>query len=297
MARLPADEKNHFRLMKLLEYRETVAMAHVDRLLFRLYKQHLGRTTVPTIEEIYSVLSEANADFHKVTTLAEYIGQVESLLSASAQQPKMDFDMEIPQSLPENPTMKTLEHYVGKNGTDLEELVQRTQNRALQMTNDIVSSTERKLRDLVAENVLDGTFHRESREQKTWYAAKQLRPGNPQKALPTAETIIRTQSMQILNAAAVNGAQATSRLRDKLVGWRYCSNGDSRTRESHRRQNGVVAEKNHPFWDIWTPPNGYNCRCFLIPLYDPRKLESGKRPDMSLRPDPGFEFNPAKVYS
>lgn len=296
MGKLPDDERNHFLLMRILEYRENVASSHVERLLFKIYQRNIKRTTVPTIEEIYSILSEAEPDFLNVSTVAEYIGQLESILSANAQRPKMDFDIPLPQRSVEKMTFRTIENYISKTGKDLEEIRDRMKAQAIQMTTSITSATEQKLRDLVAENIIEGTLHQGSREKRTLYAARQYKPQNPKKALPTAETIIRTQTMQILNASAVKGAQATPRLRDSLVGWRYCANGDSRTRETHRQQDGVVAEKNSPYWDIWTPPNGYNCRCFLIPIYDERKLEGGKQPNMSIRPDPGFEFNPAKVY-
>lgn len=296
MGRLPDDEKNHFILMRILEYRESVAASQVERLLFKIYQRNIKRTTIPTSEEIYSILSDAETDFLNVATVAEYIGQLESILSANAQHPKVDFEIPLPERSVEKMTVRTIENYIQKTGKDLEEIRESVRMKAVQMTRDIASATEQKLRDLVAENLIEGTTHSGSREKRTLYAAKLYRPQNPKKALPTAETIIRTQTMQILNASAVNGAQSTPRLRDYLVGWRYCANGDSRTRETHRQQNGVTAEKNSPFWDVWTPPNGYNCRCFLIPLYDVRKLESGKPPNMSIRPDPGFEFNPAKVY-
>jgi len=296
MGRLPEDEKLHFRLMKLLEFRENAAMDRIRRLLFKLYQQHKGRTVAPSGEEIYNVLSEAIPDIQNAAVLAEYIGQIESILSANRQQPRIDFETGVTQNDIESTTVRTLEKYVRMAGTDLDALSQKTNASAMRIAQGITSATEKKLRYLIAENVIQSTLYSGSRNDRTLYAAKQLRPENPQKALPNAETIIRTQMMQILNASAVNGAQSTSRLREKLLGWKYCANGDSRTRESHRHQNGVVAEKNHPFWDIWTPPNGYNCRCFLIPIYDPQKLDGGKRPDMNIRPDTGFEFNPAKVY-
>ena len=36
---------------------------------------------------------------------------------------------------------------------------------------------------------------------------------------------------------------------------------DSRTRDSHRALHGKVFPHDSEFWDVWYPPNGFNCRC------------------------------------
>lgn len=37
-------------------------------------------------------------------------------------------------------------------------------------------------------------------------------------------------------------------------------------RDTHRLLDGVVKRLSDPFWRIYTPPNGWNCRCRLEKL-------------------------------
>lgn len=46
--------------------------------------------------------------------------------------------------------------------------------------------------------------------------------------------------------------------------WEYCTVQDNRVRESHRILNGVILRWDHPAWDKIFPPNGWNCRCYIV---------------------------------
>ena len=112
------------------------------------------------------------------------------------------------------------------------------------------------------------------------------------KVLPNAETVVRTESMKILNAEAWRSATEVGSYADGLLwGFSYHAVGDSRTRQTHLAQHGVCAPVDDPFWNEWTPPNGYNCRCWLISEWE--EPTSYKQPRRDLHPDPGFAFNPA----
>lgn len=84
---------------------------------------------------------------------------------------------------------------------------------------------------------------------------------------------------------------------------------DAVTRISHRGMNGVCRRLDDPFWDTWCPPNGFKCRCSVRTLsqrqVDRRsiKVDTGEVKGLiqaqdgrvvPLRPDPGFDYNPAK---
>jgi SPP1 gp7 family putative phage head morphogenesis protein len=43
----------------------------------------------------------------------------------------------------------------------------------------------------------------------------------------------------------------------------YKTIGDGRVREAHRVMDGTILPVNHPFWQLYYPPNGWNCRCFV----------------------------------
>lgn len=46
----------------------------------------------------------------------------------------------------------------------------------------------------------------------------------------------------------------------------YDAVNDSRVRPSHEAVDGVIRSVDDDFWDTFTPPVGFNCRCALIPL-------------------------------
>lgn len=46
----------------------------------------------------------------------------------------------------------------------------------------------------------------------------------------------------------------------------YSTVNDSRVRQDHEEQQGIIKHINDPFWDSWFPPNGWNCRCIVKQL-------------------------------
>lgn len=57
---------------------------------------------------------------------------------------------------------------------------------------------------------------------------------------------------------------------------------DARVRPEHAALDGVIKPVNDPFWNTYSPPLGWNCRCILI------QLEDGK-----VTPDSGIDFTAA----
>jgi len=109
--------------------------------------------------------------------------------------------------------------------------------------------------------------------------------------------------------------EATKQTRPWL---RYVAIMDARTRPLHARLHNLCLPVDHPFWDTWAPPNGWNCRCTLQSLSD-RDVERMRGqlvfepPAISARPwtnrrtgevlwvpdgiDPGWAYNPGKTGS
>lgn len=84
--------------------------------------------------------------------------------------------------------------------------------------------------------------------------------------------------------------------------WMYSAVHDSATRPEHLGHDGEVHRADDPFWDMWYPPNGYNCRCDVITLDDDdlaMMKEKGVARETSTAPidlpDPGFRQNPGKA--
>lgn len=109
------------------------------------------------------------------------------------------------------------------------------------------------------------------------------------------KTVVRTMSHTAHNAAHYVADQDPA-IQEILWGYKYVTAGDERVREEHIAMDGVTAAKNDPIWDIWWPPNGWNCRCILVSVFESEKpvgpqLVDGGQP----MPDPGFVGNPATL--
>lgn len=48
--------------------------------------------------------------------------------------------------------------------------------------------------------------------------------------------------------------------------WKYVTAGDEKVREEHKKLNGVTLPAKDPRWDKIFPPNGWNCRCRVVPM-------------------------------
>ena len=107
-----------------------------------------------------------------------------------------------------------------------------------------------------------------------------------------AETLVRTQTQLAYNAGRWQADQDPV-IQDILWGYEYVAITDDRVRPEHEAFDGTVLPKEDPFWKANWPPNGWNCRCTTIPLFEPeRKKAPSKLPDGSVaKPDKGFVGN------
>jgi SPP1 gp7 family putative phage head morphogenesis protein len=109
------------------------------------------------------------------------------------------------------------------------------------------------------------------------------------------ETLVRTQT-QLAYGAGQENANAAPEIQEILWGYEYATVGDDRVRPTHAAMDGVRAPKADPVWLIWTPPNGYNCRCSRIEVFAGDSLAVPKAPLEDVKPDDGFAFNPGRLY-
>lgn len=103
-------------------------------------------------------------------------------------------------------------------------------------------------------------------------------------------TLFRTHSQMAYHGTAWAELDANAQT---LWGYMYSTAGDERVRPEHAAMDGAILPKDHKLWQTLAPPNGWNCRCFLIPLFDPELIV---RPKTGWSVDKGFAVNWGKQF-
>jgi SPP1 gp7 family putative phage head morphogenesis protein len=164
---------------------------------------------------------------------------------------------------------------------------------------DVLEDIRGEVEKALEKGVSLGTFKRDLSRilaAKGWLARRD--EADPGRRLPPwrLETIYRTN----MQAAYSTGRyqQMLDVAQDRPY-WRYVAVMDGRTRPSHAAQNGKVFRFDHPFWDRWYPPNGYNCRCTVVSISAREMQRQGLREQtrgVSEEPDKGFDYNPGREF-
>jgi SPP1 gp7 family putative phage head morphogenesis protein len=106
-------------------------------------------------------------------------------------------------------------------------------------------------------------------------------------AAANIETVLRTAAHTFYSA----GQWVANDSNPDVLAYRYQTVGDDRVRDNHAEVEGVTLSKENEFWTYGLPPNGYNCRCIVVPIYGPYKRVE---PPEGWQPDPGFGDNDGK---
>ena len=77
------------------------------------------------------------------------------------------------------------------------------------------------------------------------------------------ETIFYT-NMRVSNAAG--HYEQLMRTKDLYPYWKYVTEHDSKVRDAHRVLHNKVFKWDDPFWETYFPPNGFRCRCHVVPM-------------------------------
>lgn len=151
--------------------------------------------------------------------------------------------------------------------------------------------------------------------------AQRVELGSPRRLA----TIYRTNMQTAFMAGRYQELAENTRLRPY---WQYIAVLDERTRPAHRALHQRVFRHDDPFWEVFFPPNGFNCRCRVRALsqreldrYGLQVSESGRylgerwavdqrsgftapvgtyrAPDMdrTVSPDLGWSYNPGRAWS
>lgn len=100
------------------------------------------------------------------------------------------------------------------------------------------------------------------------------------------ETVYRTNVASVY-AQSTRYNAATSKVTEYLV---FSAVGDERTRKSHLALDGVCKRADSTFWDKYTPPLAYSCRCSVIAIDKEEAKEIGisRASNDSFKIDDGF---------
>lgn len=107
------------------------------------------------------------------------------------------------------------------------------------------------------------------------------------------------------NTAVLTGEAAATyhRLKaqtDIFPYWEYKTVGDEHVRHSHQLMEGLILPANDERWNKIFPPNGWNCRCYVVPRL-PHEFDSSKLEAMRAKADayinsPAFEKEHAQGW-
>lgn len=185
---------------------------------------------------------------------------------------------------------KTVASYRRSLDVDIRKLQSQYETRAFAILNDVTRKVEKDLRETTLMLFEEGAHQSE--------ASTVLRERFDALGLTDTKdyqlkTIFRTQS-QIAYGAGRWEADQDPDVQEILWGYEYSAVGDDRTREEHMKLDGTRLPKEHPFWQRYWPPNGWNCRCTAIPIFDE---ETVKPPPGDVSPDEGFDFNAGEIFA
>jgi SPP1 gp7 family putative phage head morphogenesis protein len=179
---------------------------------------------------------------------------------------------------------------------DIDGLQKQYDTRALQVLNDVSKDLQENLDETFRGLIAEGATVAESiRKLGDKFDELGVSPKKPYQI----ETIFRTQTQLAFSAGRWQAEQHPD-IQEILWGYKYVTTGDDRVRDEHALLDGVTLPKDDPFWRRFYPPNGWNCRCQAIPIFEERKIVAPPTVDDEgepIKPDKDFNFNPGEVFS
>jgi len=176
----------------------------------------------------------------------------------------------------------------------MQALMEAYGNEAARVTRGLNDAVEQRVQDAM-EKIIAGGEH--TRDAIATLREELVSSGSGPMSPPLMETLVRTQTQMAYSAGRWNGNQDEA-IQDILWGYEYVTVGDDRVRPAHQAQDGVRMPKDAPYWQIWWPPNGFNCRCSTIEIFnEDKQADQVDPPDRLATPDEGWSFNPGLLFA
>lgn len=173
--------------------------------------------------------------------------------------------------------------------------------RAFEVTgvllDDVLNRTKRVLLDSLAQDKTSGQVLFELDQELADYLPERDAQGNLVNVPARIETIARTNTALAVNQGRY-AAMTDPDLEGFVEGFQYSAVLDDRTRDTHRAWDNVTRPENDQVWfsPDRRPPNGFNCRCLLVPVTAADETEMTPDDELPLReagpevfPDRGFK--------
>lgn len=183
-----------------------------------------------------------------------------------------------------------------KTKIDLNELQRKYDTLALKVLSSASDSINNELTKTVDSLIREGVHVKEARQV---LGAKFDQLGLKPASKSQLETIFRTQTQIAFASGKYKAERETGYIEKELWGYRYVTTGDDRVRPMHAALEGTTLPKEHPFWEMFYPPNGWNCRCQAIPLFEPAEIIP---PPLAINghpivPDVGFRWSAGAIFN
>ncbi len=211
-------------------------------------------------------------------TLAHFLAEYRTLRYANAYNVALDLVADVKGT------------YASANQATIEYLQARYNTRAIEILKGAGEYADIRLRETMTDSLAKGLTTRDTISALR-DTLNSIGLGDTSKF--QVETIARTQIQLALSAGRENALRDPD-VEQMLWGYTYVTVGDARVREEHEQIDGVTLPKNDRFWDNNIPPNGWNCRCQVIPVFDAER-ELAPPSDYN-GPDQDFNFNPGNLF-
>lgn len=132
--------------------------------------------------------------------------------------------------------------------------------------NDIQAALEKALKDGQTLREFIATLQPVLENKGWWGRAMVTDPVSGERVAaqlgsPRRLKIIYDVNMRVSRAEGAWSRFETNKSRRPYL--RYVAILDERTRPEHAQRHNLVLPVDHPYWNVWAPPCGWNCRCTL----------------------------------
>lgn len=264
------------------------AIAEKDKLrgsLYRAIKNSLGplnRAILTAIQtgnkdSLYKVIDEVNKTITNWSVVSHITGNKRAIVNTTKNLSAF------------SNAVSALEKQFALSEEQIIELEAIYSKRALSLTGDLLNAAEKVVRDTTLEITSAGLNVKDA----TTLLAQNLKNSGIGGKSYLAETWARTSTNQAYSAGRWQQAKDPD-IADLIWGYEYVAINDDRVRDSHAALDGVRKPKDDPFWNIYWPPNGWNCRCDVLEIIsDTPEAFATSAP--GIMPDEGFAFNAGKI--